>query len=91
LRPWLQLTPRSSWTVPRCDPTAENANLGRAVYEHLQVATSTEREPLELVSESVFYDINLSLPPSLAPHNGREPSFEELAPEAVPIWKVFWS
>jgi hypothetical protein len=30
--------------------------------------------PLELVRESVFYDINLSLPPSLAPHNAREPS-----------------
>jgi hypothetical protein len=89
LQPRLRLTPHSSWTVPRCDPTAENANLGRALYEDLQVATSAEREPerepLELVRESVFYDINLSLPPSLAPHNGREPSVEELDPEALTI------
>ena len=90
LRPWLQLTPHSSWTVPRCDPTAENANLGRAVYEDLQVATSAEREPLKRVRESVFYDINLSLPPSLAPHNGREPSVEAIDPVAVPKWNVMW-
>ena len=78
--------------MPRYDPTPEKANLGRTAADRYGRPTAAERVPLEPVEDSVFYDINLSLSPSptIAPHNGWEPSVEALdrTLDAGPWWET---
>ena len=74
--------------MPRYDPTPEKANLGRTAAYRYGRPTAAERVPLEPVEDSVFYDINLALPPAL--NNGWEPSVEALDPtlDAGPWWET---